>query len=184
MTPITEFYISVDVETAGPHPARYALLSIGACCVEDPDKTFYVELQPDKPEAVPEALAVSKLSMDSLAANGVPPEEAMRRFAEWVQTQTPAGARPVFVAFNAPFDWMFVADYFHRFLGRNPFGHNALDIKAYHMGLAGVSWADTTLAKVADYHLQACILTHNALDDARAQGGLFRAILSARVVGS
>ncbi len=28
-----------------------------------------------------------------------------------------------FVAFNASFDWMFVKDYFHRFLGRNTFGH-------------------------------------------------------------
>ena len=26
---------------------------------------------------------------------------------------------------------MFVNDYFHRFLGRNPFGHAALDLKAF-----------------------------------------------------
>ena len=32
-----------------------------------------------------------------------------------------AGRRPVFVGFNATFDWMFVADYLWRFAGRDPF---------------------------------------------------------------
>ena len=61
-TPI-EVFVSVDVETAGPHPGGHALLSIGACLVYDPGQTFYVELQPDRQAAVPEALAVSKLSL-------------------------------------------------------------------------------------------------------------------------
>ena len=42
----------------------------------------------------------------------------------------------VFVGFNAPFDWSFVNYYFHRFLGHNPFGFTAVDIKAYYMGAA------------------------------------------------
>ena len=41
---INEAYISVDVETAGPNPGQYSLLSIGACLVFVPAKTFYVEL--------------------------------------------------------------------------------------------------------------------------------------------
>ncbi|MCJ7568072.1 MAG: hypothetical protein MUO58_11090 [Anaerolineales bacterium] len=32
--------ISVDVETAGPHPNRYALLSIGACVIYDLDRNL------------------------------------------------------------------------------------------------------------------------------------------------
>ncbi len=52
----------------------------------------------------------------------------------------------MFVALNAPFDWMFVADAFWRYLGRNPFGPSALDIKALYLGrnLPDISrWGDT-----------------------------------------
>ena len=74
----------------------------------------------------------------------------MTRFAAWLESVTPPGARPVFVAFNAPFDWMFVNDYFHRFLGQNPFGHNALDMKAYYMGQSGGRWADAIAMRSVD----------------------------------
>src|SRR5690348_15055769 len=130
MSNAPEIYISVDVETAGPNPADYSLLSIGACVATDPAQQFYVELQPVHDAAVPEALAVSHLDLAVLRATGLPPADALARFAAWVAAQAPEG-RPVFVAFNSPFDWMFVADYFHRFLGHNPFGHAALDMKAY-----------------------------------------------------
>ena len=35
-------YISVDIETAGPNPSQYAMLSIGACLVCEPQRTFYL----------------------------------------------------------------------------------------------------------------------------------------------
>ena len=39
---IEEAYISVDVETAGPYPGLYSLLSIGACSVWKPEHNFYM----------------------------------------------------------------------------------------------------------------------------------------------
>lgn len=173
-----EIYISVDVETAGPHPARYALLSIGACLVDAPEQTFYVELQPVSEEADARALAVSGLSLAELAERGVPPGDALVQFEAWVASHAAEGTRPVFVAFNAPFDWMFVQDYFHRFLGRNPFGHSALDVKAFYMGMTGVTWGETALARVAARYGQAGGLSHNALEDAQAQARLFAAMLA------
>lgn len=173
-----EFYISVDVETAGPNPGRYAMLSIGACPVAEPGNTFYIELQPDRDEAQAEALAVSGLKMEELARNGRPPKEAMRAFADWVDEVTPPDHRPVFAAFNAPFDWMFVADYFHRYLGHNPFGHSALDIKAYFMGARGVPWSETAFDKVTEYYRIRHPLTHNALQDACDQARVFRKMLA------
>jgi len=119
---LEECFISVDVETGGATPADYALLSIGACLVDDPETTFYVELKPEAKRSTQEALEVSKLSLDILATMGEPPAEAMQRFADWVVDVVPEGGRAVFVGFNAPFDWMFVADYFERYTGRNPFG--------------------------------------------------------------
>ena len=174
---MNEFYISVDVETAGPNPAGYSLLSIGACTVLDPIEKFYVEMQPVHEAFLPEALQISGLSMDELREHGIPPQQAMQRFADWVEQVTPENSKPVFVAFNAPFDWMFVNDYFHRYLGHNPFGHSALDIKAFYMGMTGTAWAETGFAKVTEYFGIQHPLTHKALQDAIDQAELFRKML-------
>jgi DNA polymerase III epsilon subunit-like protein len=170
-------YISVDVEAAGPNPGDYSLLSIGACLVDNPQRTFYIELQPTNTKALPAALAVCKLSLEELARNGVPPAQAMARFEQWVWAEVPRNLKPVFVAFNAVFDWMFVNDYFHRFLGRNPFGHSALDMKAFFMGMAGVPWMKTGMRHLTAYYQNDMALSHNALQDALDQAELFRRML-------
>jgi DNA polymerase III epsilon subunit-like protein len=175
----SETYISIDVETAGPHPASYSLLSIGACLVADSTRTFYVEVQPVNDNALPHALQVSGLKLEYLAEHGLPPAEAMAQFEAWVLHETPPGHRPVFVAFNAPFDWMFVCDYFYRYLGRNPFGHNALDIKALYMGLSGIRWCETSMAYVAARYLDGHPLAHHALHDAQDQAEIMRKLLAA-----
>lgn len=171
-----EVFVSVDVETAGPAPSRHSLLSIGACLLDDPSRSFYVELKPVTDEFVQAALDVSGLSMERLASEGTEAEAALLLLEEWLAREVPAGHRPVFAAFNAGFDWMFVNDYFHRYLGRNPFGHTALDMKAYYMGMTGVSWSETSMRHLAPRYLGDRTLSHNALDDARDQAELFRGI--------
>jgi len=103
----------------------------------------------------------------------------MTRLAQWVAEVTPEGSLPVFLAFNAPFDWMFVNEYFYRYLGHNPFGHKALDIKAYYMGLHGVSWEETGMRSVSSRYLDNQNLTHHALRDALDQAEIFRRMLVA-----
>jgi DNA polymerase III epsilon subunit-like protein len=178
---VDEVWISVDVETSGPTPATGSLISIGACRVEDPGDGFSVEIQPIA--GLPwleSAEAVHGLSRERLAVTGVPPDEAMRAFEVWVQRA--CGQRqPVFVALNAPFDWMFVADYAWRFLGRNPFGHTALDIKALYLGrhLGEVRrWRDTGRLEMLTRYPVELPHTHQALDDAREQATILRAILA------
>lgn len=178
---VEETYISVDVEASGPNPGTYSLLSIGACVATDPARTFYVELRPEHDAATPEAMAVGGLDLDRLREEGIAPDVAMQAFADWVEEVTPAGLRPVFVALNAPFDWMFVADYFHRFLGRNPFGHKAIDIKALFMGVTGADWDRTRFDDIARHcGIEQRVLTHNALEDALVQAALFRCLLQGR----
>ena len=174
---LPEVYVCVDVETAGPMPGQYAMLSIGACLVEDPDTTFYVELQPDRPDYLPEALAISGLSLAALQQHGSAPQAAMQAFADWLVKVVPEGEKGIFVALNAPFDWMFVNDYFYRYLGHNPFGHSALDIKAYYMGLTGVAWGETSMKHISAHLLQEKHLVHNALRDAQDQAEIFRELL-------
>jgi DNA polymerase III epsilon subunit-like protein len=168
-----EIYISVDVETAGPNPSQYSLLSIGACSVVDLNDNFYIELQPVNNNMLPEAFAIHQLSLDDLKSRGVPPSEAMTKFASWLTEIVPGGRKPIFVAFNAPFDWMFISEYFHRYLGYNPFGHAALDIKAFYMGLHGSSWKDTAMNNVTQAYLDGKQISHNALEDACDQAELF-----------
>lgn len=170
----TETFISVDVETAGPNPSQYSLLAIGACSVFSPERNFYIELKPVNLLSRPEALESCGLSLEKLALEGVDPAEAMQRFETWLQETLPAGQRPIFVGFNAPFDWMFVNDYFHRFLRHNPFGHAAIDIKSYYMGLAKVPWAETTMQFLGRRYLNQPALKHHALRDALDQGEIFR----------
>jgi len=172
-----ETYISVDVETAGPNPSQYSLLAIGACSVFYPERNFYIELKPVNLSFHPEALESCGLSLEILAQEGVDPGEAIQRFETWLQEALPTGEQPIFVGFNAPFDWMFVNDYFHRFLGHNPFGHAAIDIKSYYMGLAKVPWAETTMQFLGRRYLNQPALIHHALRDAIDQGEIFRKLL-------
>jgi ribonuclease T len=177
----TEAYICVDVETAGPipgsTPSDYSLLSIGACTITEPQSTFYIELKPINEKITEGAANVHRLSMQRLMVEGVDAEEAMRRFEDWLKDQTAPGKQPVFVAFNAPFDWMFINYYFFHYLGHNPFGHAALDIKAFYMGWAGVPWSQTSWRFISPGYVEDTQLTHHALQDALDQAVLFKKML-------
>jgi DNA polymerase III epsilon subunit-like protein len=177
-----ELWISIDVETSGPTPSTGSLLAIGACLVERPEISFAVDFKPSL--HMPwsdEAERIHGLSRRYLERAGREPAEAMRDFVDWVEKQAGA-ARPVFVAFNATFDWMWVADYAWRYVGRNPFGISGLDIKALYFGrhLAEVRrWAATTSDDVRRRYPVDLPHTHLALDDAREQAAMCRAILAA-----
>ncbi len=177
MTISAEFFISVDVETAGPNPADYAMLSIGACTLDDPPAKFYIELKPTFLNYKAEALEVSGLSMKALEVSGVPPKEGMKQFDRWIHQVTSKDKLPVFTAFNAAFDWMFVNDYFHHYLGHNPFGHKALDIKALYMGIRKTGWQDTSFHLVSHALGINTSLTHHALEDAIQQAMLLKVLL-------
>lgn len=172
------FFISVDVEAAGPFPGAYSLLTLGACVVDDVDISFEAALQPTTRAADPAALAVTGLSLEDLAVRGDPPETAMARFAAWVAEVTPEGRSPVFVGLNAAFDWAFVNHYFLTYHAENPFGFAPLDIKALYMGRLGCAWPDARSSVMRDTLGAILQGDHSALHDARAQAELFRLILA------
>jgi DNA polymerase III epsilon subunit-like protein len=178
MTSKAEALISVDVETSGNSPHTGSLLSIGACLVVAPDEGLYLELKPVP--AMPwdeSAEAIHGLDRVRLERDGLEPLAAMERFDDWIGGVA-NGRRAVFVGFNAPFDWMFVADYFWRYLGHNPFGVSALDLKSYYMGRDGISRWDETRRVNIDQELGIePDHNHHALDDARGQARLARILL-------
>ena len=173
-----EIFIAVDVEAAGPYPERYSLLAIGACLVDDPKQGFYVELKPLNEEADQFTLQVTRLSMAQLAINGTDPARAMHQMAGWVHKVVPQGRQPVMVAYNAPFDWPFINHYFIEYVGENPLGHSAIDIKAFYMGLIGCAWEETSMLYLSPRFLRAQKSPSDALADARWQAQLFRQLLA------
>ena len=172
-----ETYVSVDIEADGPLPGMHSMISIGAVDVFEPDRTFYAELKPVSDTFVPEALAVSGLDRAKLAAEGREPAEAMEDLVRWTKG---LGGRPVFVSFST-WDWSFVYYYLIRYAGRSPFGHSSLDIKSYYMARFGTRWGETAKRRIAEQ--RPALLkglgphTHDALDDAKEQGELFRRIM-------
>jgi ribonuclease T len=170
-------FISVDIEAAGPIPSQYALLSIGACTFLHPRQTFYVELVPDSDLTDKRSMEVHGLDLDRLRQEGFSPAEALQKFSDWLDEVIPSGQSPLMVAFNAPFDWMFIHDYFIRYLGNNPFGHSAVDVKAVYLGASGRSWQETSGAHLHRIYDKGKALSHNALDDAVDQAVIFEGIL-------
>jgi ribonuclease T len=177
MRRLNETYISVDVETSGPIPGTYSLLSIGACVVGNTEEEFYAEVQPINDAYVPGAIKVAGKSIGEFALSGQTPEDAMKLLREWL-AKVCKNASPVFVGFNAPFDWSFINWYFHTYLGENPFGISGIDIKSYYMGLSGCSWKATKSGNIPAKFKGRSPHTHNALDDAKEQAEMFKLLLS------
>lgn len=181
--PDREIWISVDVETSGPTPSTGSLLAIGACVVDRPHIGIELLLRPDP--ALPwraDAEAIHGLGRERLLRDGLDPGAAAAALDAWLGEVVPAGTRPVFVGLNAGFDWPFVSDLLWRRLGRNPFGASALDIKSLYLGrhlAGGLTWRDTARVRIVERYPVDLPHTHGALDDAREQAAILRAILAA-----
>lgn len=171
-----EVLISVDIEASGPIPGRYSMLALGACVVDAPYMKFYGELKPISDAAVYEAMAVVKRTIKDFKKTGEAPIKVMRGFSQWI-LRVCKGRKPVFLGFNATFDWAFVNWYFHTYLGKNPFGFGGVDIKSYYMGLSNCSWEDTRSSRLPKTVIKGVLPhSHNALDDAIEQAQIFKAI--------
>ena len=98
----------------------------------------------------------------------------MREYVAWVEALP---GKPVFVAYPAGFDFLFVYWYLMRFVGRSPFSHSALDIKSFAMAVMKTRFRDATKRHMPRRWFPDVKHSHVALDDAREQGLLFMAML-------
>jgi len=172
-----EIYLSTDVETDGPIPGPHSMLSF-ASAAYTADKqlvsTFSANLETlPGAGAHPDTAAWWATQPQAWAAcrsNLEPPEAALRRYVEWIGT---LAGKPVFVAYPAGFDFLFVYWYLIRFVGSSPFSHSALDMKSYAMAVLGTGFRDSTKRNMPKAWFDALPHTHVALDDALEQGALF-----------
>jgi len=172
-----EIYVSTDVEADGPIPGIYSMLSFASAAYL-PDKTlvstFSANLE-TLPDAIthPATMEWWKSQPDAWAVcreNLQRPEAAMRKYLEWVK-QLPG--KPVFVAYPAAYDFMFVYWYLIRFTGESPFSHSALDIKTYAMALLKKPYRQSIKKNMPRRWFDNLPHTHQSLDDAIGQGALF-----------
>jgi hypothetical protein len=164
-------FIMVDVEADGPAPGLYSMVCLGAVVVEPSlSQTFYARLRPVSDAFVPEALAVSGFSREETLAFDEP-GAVMERFDQWLAAL--GQGRPAFVSDNNGFDWQFVNWYFHRFLGRNPFGHSSTNLGSLYKGLVRDMRQNFK-------HLRTTTHTHHPVDDAK---GNAEALLKMRDLG-
>ncbi len=151
-------YFMVDVESDGPCPGRYSMVSFGAGLVApELTETFYGRVKPISDQFIPAALAVSGHTRAQTLAFPEP-RQVMEEFARWVAAH--AKGRPMFISDNNGFDWQFINWYFHEFVGSNPFGHSSTNLGSLYKGLV----KDTTKTFK---HLRRTAHTHHPVDDAR-----------------
>lgn len=174
---MTEIYVSTDVETDGPIPGPHSLLSIGSAAYLPEKKlvaTFAANLDA-LPGASPDPRTMAWWSSQPEAwaacrQDPQPPTEVMQKYLAWLKGLPGA---PVFVAYPAAFDFMFIYWYLIRFTGESPFSHSALDIKTYAMALLKKNYRASTKRNMPARWFDKWRHTHRALDDAIEQGALF-----------
>lgn len=181
-----EVFVSIDIETDGPAPGLNSMLALGAAAFtagSDVVEIWYSTLLP-LPEAARdkstmEWWATQPHAWDEVNKDRRLPGDAIESFALWVDGLA-RSHKPVAVAWPAAFDFAFVNYYCHRFVGRNPLGFAALDIRSYANGLAGYpsyyGLAESRIRKMAGEIDTAGLRPHVALDDAIEQGRLFLAL--------
>jgi hypothetical protein len=134
---VTDLYISADIESDGPIPGEFSMLSFGLAVAGSFDgesfspeldrATFYRELQPISERFDPDALRVSGLDRSRLATEGAAPAAAMADAAAWVDEQASGDRRPVMVAYPAVLDRPGRRDLPAALVPDAPHTHNALD---------------------------------------------------------
>lgn len=178
-------YFSVDVETDGPIPGPYSILSFAFVYAgsfdgkhfERPrnyERTLYKELKPISEDFQQEALNINKLDRSRLCLEGASPESAMAEAYHWV-THNAGRANPVLVAYPLSFDWAWLYWYFIRYSEYgSPFGYSqCFDIKTALAVKASIPISEARRSRLSLSLRPKHQHTHHALDDAIEQAEIF-----------
>lgn len=183
---IPDVYFSADVETDGPIPGPYSILSFALVYAgrfdgvkfERPASpqplAFYRELKPISESFQEEALRVNGLDRERLVRTGQSPERAMTEASAWVREIAKPG-KAVLVAYPLSFDWSWLYWYFVQFShDGSPFGYSrCFDIKTAVAVKARAPIGSAGRNRLPRFLRSARAHSHNALDDAIEQAEIF-----------
>jgi DNA polymerase III epsilon subunit-like protein len=163
--------IVVDVESDGQAPGLYSMVCFGAVIIEDPIvRTFYGTTAPISDQWEPQALAVSGFSREQHLAFD-DPAVTMQRFADWLEENRKG--KLLFFSDNNGYDWQFINYYFHRYLGKNPFGWSSRNINDIWKGMQKDMYSSFK-------HLRKTKHDHHPVNDAK---GNAEALLAMKKMG-
>jgi hypothetical protein len=174
---VPEVFVSTDVEADGPIPGPHSMLSFASVAFDEGGAVLgaFTRNLALLPGAVGEKRTMDWWKKQPAAwaacrAHPVDPAVAATDYVAWLERLP---GKPVFVAYPAGFDFMFVHWYLVRFVGRDPFSHSALDVKSYASALLKSPYRSTTKQSMPRRWFGAKRHAHVALDDAFEQGVLF-----------
>ncbi len=180
-----DVYFSADVETDGPIPGPFSILSFALVYAgrfdghdfESPgayDQTFYRELRPISSNFQADALRVNGLDRIRLSREGEKPEMAMSDAARWI-AEIAGDGKPILVAYPLSFDWSWLYWYFTNFsTSGSPFNHSlCYDIKTAFAVKAGLPISEAGKSKLIASLRPQSKHTHHALEDAIEQAQIF-----------
>lgn len=176
-----ELYFSTDVETNGPIPGPFSMLSFASVVFNKQGTelgSFDTNLNIlDNSKTDPSTMEFwdkNKAAYEATRIDTQDPKTAMTKYSSWIES---FNCKPVFVAYPVAFDFMFVYWYLISFVGKSPFSHSGLDIKTLAMTLLKSDYRRSTKRNFPKHWFPNIKHTHIAIDDAREQGLIFCNIL-------
>lgn len=184
---VKELFFSTDIETDGPIPGKYSMLSFASAAFTKNGKlidTYSANLETlpgaqQNPDTM-QWWGTQKEAWEACRKDTRSPEEVMPEYVKWIENIQVGNVdkiRPVFVGYPAGFDFTFMYWYMIAFAGESPFSFSALDIKSFAMAKLGTDFRSTTKRNFPRHWFGKKRHTHVALDDAIEQGELFCNIL-------
>lgn len=172
-----EIYVSTDIESDGPIPGSYSMLSFASAAFNAEKEmlgTYSANLE-TLPSAKQDPATMRwwtkfPQAWASCRENCLSPKQAMLDYQAWLKNLP---GKPVFVAYPAAFDFMFIYWYLIEFTGHSPFSHSALDIKTFAMAMLNKPYRKSNKTNMPKDWFDDLPHSHVALDDAIEQGHLF-----------
>jgi len=175
-------YLSMDVETDGPVPGLYSMLSIGMAAFTLNNEIVWeheVNLFPleganrDRKTMEWWQQDAQQDAWAALMVNRQDPKEALIRLAGEIKKLKKV-YRVFPIAWPACFDWMFIQWYMHKFVGENPLGRRAKCADSYAWAISKTFHPNISISTLlAEWEDGRFKHTHRALDDAKEQGAKF-----------
>ena len=185
MTKKPELYFNVDIEADGPLPGPNSMLSFGVVALDEHGKEHgsfernlhkLSDARPNEETMAWWSKPKNREAYKRCRENTVPPELAMARFAEWVESFKSEWT-VVMVAMPSGFDFLFMYWYM-RLFARSPFSFSCVDMRTFVMAHRGTGYKQTSKRYWPKrWFAEDMPHTHVAIDDAREQGHAFIAML-------
>lgn len=178
----TETYIVMDIESDGPIPGEYSILSLGAVAMDQQGKEIShwygnFHLLPNATQH-PDTMKFWSENQHYYLETRINPQDpvtGMKSFHDWV-TRLPG--KPVAVAAPAGFDFTFVYWYLMKFVGHSVFSFSCVDMKTLAMSLLRLPYKQSTKRNYPSHWFNPQLKhTHHALMDAQEQAYTFAEML-------